>query len=711
MTNIINIVLILFISSILLIIPVFILFNNKKQQFTNYVFKDSDKNIIGTIPNYVKYPYLYNIKNNDFIFDNKTNEIIIPKGKNGPIGPIGIKGPVGEKGDIGYIGKTADGIQGSSGLKGLPGNIGIKGSDKIGSIGDKGLNGDNGNRGLEGNQGHIGIKGINGDKGELGDNNYILGEKGITYDINDIPNCINKECIPGVSGKDGILEKDPMYMLSINKVNNNKDLDIYGNNIEYKFNNIIIDSNSKLCIDNNCIDKNDFSKLHKHLFSDCSCINGIAKTYEDGCSRIKEDDCKSCNDGYYMKNSKCNLNKCICKNGVSVSNSLCEYNNQYKCDSCYKGYSLLNKKCIKNICICENGIQHDICDVDNLEKCKSCNKGYIYLNNFCYNPIIKNININKSEKTKINLNDEINDINEKILIETIIFNISGEYISNDNNIGALHMDIDSILLEFKNLKNIIIESEAYITGAYGKGSIKGYSPILTENVFYMGYNGGNGADGHNGGPAITFKASKNYKDKISIIINDKYERIIGGFPSLGGNGGNGGIRDIYLIIDNEFDTDNVKINDNDDILEICYDGICYNTKCNFSTIKKEKKFFISYQIIIDKPSMVYKINDTDGKIYRYYMTDQLTNIKLQDSFNAQFGGGVIKANIDNNKDNPFIITKKDSYNYMIQSFPDYFPDYIAGNIYKGSIGNRGKNGHKGIKIKTNNNIRYTYNSN
>ena len=80
MTKIVNILLILLISIILIFIPVLIIIKNKKENFQNIVFKDSDKNILGTYPNYIKYPHLFNIEKGNIVLDDNTIEVIIPEG-------------------------------------------------------------------------------------------------------------------------------------------------------------------------------------------------------------------------------------------------------------------------------------------------------------------------------------------------------------------------------------------------------------------------------------------------------------------------------------------------------------------------------------------------------------------------------------------------------------------------------------------------------
>tara|TARA_B100001540_G_scaffold317748_1_gene352600 strand:- start:19172 stop:21319 length:2148 start_codon:yes stop_codon:yes gene_type:complete len=712
MTKSINILLILLISIILIFIPILVIFKSKKEKFQNIVFKDSDKNILGTYPNYIKYPQLFNIKKGDIVLDDNTIEVIIPDaymGIQGKKGDIGIKG---EKGEFGPIGNTTIGIPGSKGNKGDKGDIGLKGLDVVGPKGDKGPVGTTGNIGRMGENGKNGNQGPIGITGEPGENNTIQGPKGITYNIEDAPKCVDSECIPGTPGVNGIVEKDPRYMLSINRNNYRKDLDIYANKIEFPFNNIIIGDYSELCIDNDCINKNDFSKLHKKLFDNCLCPNGIPKTYEDGCRKINEIECKQCNEGYYMKNNECHQNKCICYNGNPISDTLCENNNVHHCDNCFDGYTLIDNICVKNDCTCDNGTPSNICESDKLENCKNCNEGFILLNNLCYSPITKTVHIEKTEKTKINLNNEIKDLTDKILIDTIIFNISGEYISDDMNIGALHIDFDDILSEFTNIKNIVINNEAYITGAFGKGSSKGYAPRQELYIFYNGYNGGDGADGKDGGPGITFNASRDYKDRISVIITDNYDRIIGGFPSQGGKGGKGGRKDIYIYEDETFENEKASINKNtvDESLEICYEGICYNTQCNYDDIISSDTYFISYPDVIDLNNMIFKIDKIDEEymISRYYMSEKWTPIKLQEGSTAEFGGGVLKATEDNNKDNPFELKQSD-YGES-GNIGSEIPSCNAGNIYGGNGGHPGKNGNQGIKIKTNNNIRYTYNS-
>lgn len=714
MTKIVNILLILLISIILIFIPILIIIKNKKENFQNIVFKDSDKNILGTYPNYIKYPQLFNIEKGNIVLDDNTIEVIIPEGYRGQPGAKGLSGIKGEKGDTGPIGKTTIGIPGSKGYRGDKGEMGIKGIDVVGPPGDKGPKGQPGDIGMKGERGKDAKRGPPGIDGESGENNTTQGAKGITYNIETAPKCVDSECIPGVPGTNGIVENNPRYMLSINRNNYRKDLDIYANKIEFPFNNIIIGDYSELCIDNNCINKNDFAKLHKKLFDNCQCPNGIPKTYEDGCRKINEIECKECNDGYYMKNNECHQNKCICYNGNPISDTLCENNNVHHCDNCFDGYTLIDNKCVKNDCTCDNGTPSNICESDKLENCKTCNEGYILLNNLCYSPITKTVHIEKTEKTKLNLNNEIKDLTDKILIDTIIFNISGEYISDDMNIGALHIDFDDILSEFTNIKNIVINNEAYITGAFGKGSSKGYAPRQEFYNFYNGYNGGDGADGKDGGPGITFNASRDYKDKISVIITDNYDRIIGGFPSQGGKGGKGGRKEIYIYEDETFENEKASINKNldDNTLIICYDDSCYNTKCNYDNIISSDTYFISYPVPIDRNDIVFKIDKIgeEYKISRYYMTEEWTPIKLQDHLNAEFGGGVLKATEDNNKDNPFVL-RESEYGESGNINSEISPCIVGNNIYGGRGGYPGKNGNQGIKIKTNNNIRYTYNSN
>lgn len=115
----------------------------------------------------------------------------------------------------------------------------------------------------------------------------------------------------------------------------------------------------------------------------CYCINGVAKTYSNGCNINNQHNCDSCLNHYALdKASKtCERIDC-CPNGTYFR--FCNEKTVFLCDSCDQYYHLEKilgpgdqVQCSKNICQCDNGTpETEFCHVHNSQQCTACSKRY-----------------------------------------------------------------------------------------------------------------------------------------------------------------------------------------------------------------------------------------------------------------------------------------------------------------------------------------------
>lgn len=123
--------------------------------------------------------------------------------------------------------------------------------------------------------------------------------------------------------------------------------------------------------------------------------------------------------------------------------------------------------------------------------------------------------------------------NVPIIVVTIN---AADITSDDVSNAALAIDLDKILATFPKLYEIELNVKSYITGKHGPSgnsatdnNWKGMDPD--------GLNGGNGQLGNDGGPAIEIKYTGTEEIIIQITEEAGESKIVGGFGSLGGEGG------------------------------------------------------------------------------------------------------------------------------------------------------------------------------
>lgn len=138
---------------------------------------------------------------------------------------------------------------------------------------------------------------------------------------------------------------------------------------------------------------------------------------------------------------------------------------------------------------------------------------------------------------------DIYSIKSNILELIINLNISDyQFVDNTSN-GAFVIDMDSFNESFDKLTKIVINNDMYITGKHGEGQGNSTNRSSTKGK------GGNGENGTDGYDAVVINSTQ--ASSIEVEINDKNNKIIGGFGAQGGNGGNGGTKDVYLYYDDD----------------------------------------------------------------------------------------------------------------------------------------------------------------
>ena len=180
------------------------------------------------------------------------------------------------------------------------------------------------------------------------------------------------------------------------------------------------------------------------------------------------------------------------------------------------------------------------------------------------------------ECTKVKLHDYIisstsGNIKKYRNVPIIVVTINSAHITSDDvSEAALAIDLDKILVRFPKLYEIELNVKSYITGKHGPSG----NPATDNNWEGMdpvGLNGGNGQPGNDGGPAIEIKYTGTQEIIIQIIEDGGESKIIGGFGSLGGEGGKAS-KSYNKTVDRKKSRQQI---DQEDV-EVCEPAITYN---------------------------------------------------------------------------------------------------------------------------------------
>lgn len=363
--------------------------DKKKKYIPQYIgpiiFKDYNDNKIGTYPDDRIWDSFFEKKNGKYIGLLGAGEVVeikFPKSEGGTKGPDGFKGLKGDQGPIGNKGITTTGEIGRQGPPGIRGERGKEGSCPIcvngsdGAIGTKGPVGPRGEIGERGRRKEKSEaeKGLTGDVGAIGPTG-LMGHKGPTGNVGPIGPKGDGGDVFAIQGARGLLNKN-IYDNYL-QINRQENLNAY-DNIKIGNNNtrinitsskpIINKTSGELCIKKNsaesCINKNDIKNLYEFNNPISTCPNGI-KVDESTFNGVE---CKSCKNGFYLKQQK--VNGKFLKNKLT---KICE-----KCITCEKnfyaeGCSGKNPGTCKSCGGCPGGFRHG-CGGISKGTCVACNK-------------------------------------------------------------------------------------------------------------------------------------------------------------------------------------------------------------------------------------------------------------------------------------------------------------------------------------------------
>merc|ERR1712176_897391 len=113
----------------------------------------------------------------------------------------------------------------------------------------------------------------------------------------------------------------------------------------------------------------------------CGCDNGVAATYDEGCTVHDANLCVSCDAGYRLSGTDCVAETtCTCANGQEATLDDCPVSEE-NCVSCDAGYELNGQVCEEvvvpvsaNVCSCPDGpaAEGDACHTDGAVICTRC---------------------------------------------------------------------------------------------------------------------------------------------------------------------------------------------------------------------------------------------------------------------------------------------------------------------------------------------------